>query len=439
MDMANKQAVDIKKIKELIKKALDENREDIIALGDAVMASPEIGYREEKTSALVRRVFDGLEIEYEYPLAVTGVKAKLFGKEHKYNVAIIGEMDALSCVGHPYANGSGLAHACGHNAQVAAMLGAAIAIKKSGVMNELDGDITFIAAPAEEFIDLDYRRSLRKDGKISYFGGKQELIAIGAFDDVDMAMMVHAKPNESGKKMYVRGHNLGFIAKTLTLKGKAAHGSTPHLGTNALNAAALTIIGIHSNRETFRDEERVRIHPIITKGGDVVNSVPDEVTIDTYVRGATFEGINKGDAAVERSLAGACQIIGAAYEIENVKGYLPIEENTELSSVFEENTKAVLGEDSLVFGEEITGSTDVGDLSAIIPTIQPSVGGFIGNLHSNKFEICDKETAYLAPALIMAYTACELLFAGADGARQVKANFKPRMTKQEYINYLKGE
>ena len=252
-------------------------------------------------------------------------------------------------------------------------------------------------------------------------------------------MMVHAKPNEAGKKMYVRGHNLGFLAKTLTIKGKAAHGSTPHLGTNALNAAALAIIGIHSNRETFRDEERVRIHPIITKGGDVVNSVPDEVTIDTYVRGATFEGINKGNAAVERSLDGACRMIGATYEVEDIKGYLPLLEDPELSAVFEGNCREVLGEDSLVYGEEITGSTDVGDLSAIIPTIQPSVGGFVGNLHSNKFAISDKDTAYLAPALIMAYTACELLANGAASAAHVKESFKPRMTKEEYINYLKGE
>ena len=431
--------MDISRIKELVCAALDENKEEIIALGDKILANPEIGYREYNTSALVREVMDGLQIEYTYPLAVTGVKATLRGRSHKYNIAIIGEMDALSCVGHPNANSEGLAHACGHNAQAAAMLGAAIALKKSGVMEHLDGDVTFIAAPAEEFIDLEYRRGLRSEGKISYFGGKQELIATGAFDEVDMAMMVHAQPNEPERKMYVRGHNLGFLAKTLTIKGKAAHGSTPHLGTNALNAAALTIIGIHSNRETFRDEERVRIHPIITKGGDVVNSVPDEVCIDTYVRGASFEGIGKGNAAVERSLAGACQIIGAEYEVETVKGYLPIEESEALSAVFEDNCRSVLGEDSLVYGYEITGSTDVGDLSAVIPTIQPSVGGFVGNLHSNKFSASDKSTAYLAPALIMALTACDLLADGAAVAAAVKEGFTPRMTKEEYINYLKGE
>lgn len=429
----------IKEIKELVRAALFENRDEIVAIGQRILENPEAGYRENKTSGLVRQVFDGLEIEYEYPLAVTGVKAKLYGKEHKYNIAIIGELDALSCAGHPYAGSDNIAHACGHNAQIAAMLGVAIALKKSGVMRELDGDVTFIAAPAEEFIELEYRKGLRREGKISYLGGKQELISIGAFDDVDMAMMVHAQPDEPEAKMYLRGHNLGFLAKTLTIKGKAAHGSTPHLGVNALNAAALTIIGIHSNRESFRDEERVRIHPIITKGGDVVNSVPDEVCIDTYVRGASLEGINKGNAAVERSLAGACQMIGAEYEVEDIRGYLPLEESSELSDVFEENCRVVLGEDKLVYGKEITGSTDVGDLSAIIPTIQPSVGGFVGNLHSNKFGVHNEEVAYLTPALIMAYTVCDLLISGGRGAEKVKSSFKQRMTKEEYINYLKGE
>lgn len=431
--------MNIEKIKELVRTALYENREKIIALGEEILATPEVGYKENNTSALVRRTFDGIELEYEYPLALTGVKAKLLGRSHKYNVAIIGEMDALSCVGHPMANAEGIAHACGHNTQVAAMLGAAIALKKSGVMKELDGDITFLAVPAEEFIDLDFRKKLREEGKISYLGGKQELISIGAFDDVDMAMMVHAQPNEPKAKMYLQGHNLGFLAKTLTIYGKAAHGSTPHLGTNALNAAALTIIGIHSNRETFTDSERVRIHPIITKGGDVVNSVPDEVCIDTYVRGATFSGIEKGNAAVERSLAGACQIIGATYKVDNLPGYLPLEESAKLSEVFGRCSAQVLGEDSLVYGEEITGSTDMGDLSAILPVIQPSVGGFTGNLHSNKFTVTDKEAAYISPALIMGYTACELLADGAGLAEEVKTSFKPRMTKNEYINYLKGE
>ena len=319
------------------------------------------------------------------------------------------------------------------------MLGAAIGIKKSGIMNELDGDITFFAVPAEEFIEIELRNKLKEEGKISYHGGKQQLIFEGAFDDVDMAMMIHAQPNEPEAKVYTRGNNLGFIAKTITFKGKAAHGSKPHEGTNALNAAALAILGIHSNRETFTEADKIRIHPIITKGGDVVNSVPDEVCIDTYVRGATFEAIKKGDDAVERSVFGAASMIGAKVEIENMPGYLPLIEDPKLSDVFESNAKDILGSENIVNGMEITGSTDIGDLSQIMPVIQPSMGGFTGNLHGTDFSVSNDDYAYILPAKIMATTAADLLFADGEKARQVLQNFTPKMNKRQYISYLKGE
>lgn len=427
---------------EIIKKletAICENSEQIIRIGEDVLKNPELGYSEEKTSAYVRRIFDELEIEYTYPHGLTGVKARLYGKEHKFNVCIIGELDSVKCAGHRFEGENSAAHACGHNAQIAAMLGSAIALKKSGVMDELSGDITFMAVPAEEFIELEYRQELKNAGKIEYFGGKQQLIYEGVFDDVDMAMMIHAQGNEKEPKMYVKGHNLGFLAKTITFKGKAVHGSTPFDGVNALNAAALAILGVHANRETFRDEEKIRIHPIITKGGDVVNSVPDEVCVETYVRGATFDAIQKGNAAVERAVSGACAMVGAEYEIKDIPGYLPLCESAELSEVFEEVSKNVLGEKNMVYGETITGSSDIGDLSCIISTIQPSIGGFSGTLHSKEFEVSDAETAYVSAAKILAMTAAELLLNGAEKAERVKNSFKRQMSKTDYLKYLKGE
>jgi len=431
--------MDLKTIKEKIILAIEENKQSIISAGEEILKNPETGFCEENTSSLVRKVFDEFEIKYEYPYAVTAVKAKLKGRKSKYNICIIGELDAVKCNGHQFASASGAAHACGHNAQIASMLGAAIGLKKSGIMNELDGDITFFAVPGEEFIEIELRSKLKEEGKISYYGGKQQLIFEGAFDDVDMAMMIHAQPNEPDAKVYTRGHNLGFIAKTITFRGKAAHGSKPYEGTNALNAAALSLLGIHSNRETFTEDDKIRIHPIITKGGDVVNSVPDEVCIDTYVRGATFEAIKKGDNAVERSVHGAASMIGAKVEIENMPGYLPLIENPELSDVFENNAKDIIGTENIVTGMEITGSTDIGDLSQIIPVIQPSMGGFMGNLHGVDFSIYDKDAAYILPAEIMATTAAELLFNDAEKASIVLKKFKPKMNKKQYTSYLKGE
>ncbi len=427
-------------IRQRLSEAAAARDSDIREIGEYVLRNPELGYKEQMTSAYVREQFDRLGLEYEYPLALTGARATMRGRASEANVCVMGEMDAIKCPSHPRADKDGVAHACGHHAQIAAMLGAAILLKDSKVMRELDGDVTFFAVPAEEFIDLDYRKELKDQNKIYAFGGKQQLIAEGAFDDIDMAMMIHAAPEDEkeGIRAYINGHNLGFVAKKITFFGKAAHGSTPYDGTNALNAAALAILGIHSNRETFRDEDKIRIHPIITKGGDVVNSVPDEVCIDTYVRGATLEAIEKGCAAVERTVNGAAQMIGARASIDSVSGYLPLVEDKTLSSVFAHSVSYAMGEDALVEGQEIVGSTDVGDLSHIIPVIQPSVGGFEGKLHSAELRVSDQST-YTLHSLLLALTVAELLYDNAQAAKNIKKEFTPKMTKREYMEYLRGK
>ena len=425
-------------VKKKIAEAIEENKEEIIKIGRELLEIPELGYFEEKTSSYVRGVFDRLGISYEHPLALTGVKAKV-GKKTGPTIAIIGELDAIKCVGHKFEGEGGAAHACGHNAQLAAMLGVAIGLKKSGILEELSGQVVFFAVPSEEFCELEARGKLKIDGKIEYFGGKQQLICDGAFDDVDMAIMVHAQPNEEKAKVFTRGYNLGFLAKNVSFYGKASHGSKPHEGTNALNAAALALLGVHANRETFEEKDRIRIHPIITKGGDVVNSVPDEVLIETYVRGATLSAIKKGNDAFERSCQGAAQMIGAKVSWENIPGYLPIAENEELSKAFEKNASEIIGEENIVRGYEITGSTDMGDLSNIMPVIQPSVGGFSGNLHSKEFKVADENAAYVIPALIIAQTVAELLYNDAKEANKILDSYKALLTKDEYINYLKGE
>ncbi|MCI9626227.1 MAG: amidohydrolase [Clostridia bacterium] len=426
-------------IKRKLIDTIEAHQDEICRIGDEILRNPECGYCEEKTSALVRRELEKWDIAYDYPCALTGVKGKLRGRESNANVCIIGEMDALWCAGSPIANETGIAHACGHNAQVAAMLGAAIAFAGSGAMAYLDGDVTFLAAPAEEFIDMEYRKSLKESGKIAYYGGKQQLIAEGMFDDVDMAMMVHAQPNEPKAKLFVQGKNLGFLAKTITFHGKAVHGSMPFDGVNALNAAALAILGVHANRETFREEEKIRIHPIITKGGDVVNSVPAEVCMDTYVRGASYEAIQKGNRTVENAAKGAADMVGAAVTFEDIPGYLPLKESKALSEVFERNAAQLVGQENLVYGADITGSSDIGDLSSILPVIQPSVGGFAGTLHERQFHITEKRTAYVLPAKIVAITVAELLYNHAETAKQIKKNFEAKLTKEEYRNYLEGK
>lgn len=431
--------MDISQIKNKILSAVQSGERWTKDIAKEIYKNAEMGFCEEKSSALVRNAFEELGIEYEYPLAVTGVKATLKGRNSNFNVCLIGELDAIVCPEHPDARQNGAVHACGHSAQIGAMLGAAYILKNSGVMQYLDGNVTFMAVPAEEFNELAYRDALRGEGKIRYFSGKQQLVYEGAFDDVDMAIMLHAMGDEPDSKLYVRGNNLGFISKKLTFKGKSAHASTPADGTNALNAAALAILGIHSNRDTFREDERIRIHPIITKGGDVVNTVPDEVQMEMQVRGATTQAIAKANDVVNRAAQGAAQMIGATVDVEDIVGYLPLQENEQMTCVLEDVAKELIGDENIISDYTLVGSTDMGDISSIMPAIQPSIGGFTGGLHSKDFKIFDEDTAIILPAQLMALVTAQLLFNDAAVAKQIKENFVAKFTKEQYLKYLEGE
>lgn len=407
--------------------AIDKNKDLIIECGEYILNNPELGYKEFKTSQRVKDEFEKLGIPYEDNLAITGVKGTVGKKDAKINICIIGELDAIKCFEHPCANKeSGAAHACGHNAQIASMIGAAYGIVKSGVLDQIDGKITFFAVPAEEFVELEYREQLVKDGKITYMAGKQELIHIGAFDDVDMAMMIHSHALTPDFNVFINGTSLGFDTKQIVFEGKAAHGSEPFNGINALNAATLALMGINANRETFKDEDRIRIHPIVTNGGDIVNVIPDKAVIETYVRGASTEAIKDACQKVDNAVNAGAMAVGAKCSIKNVKGYEPLVQDEMLSAVFEENALLFTTHDKIYHNVNMTGSTDMGDLSQIMPAIQPTMGGFNGPLHGKEFEIADKETVYLSAAKILAATAYDLLKNDAEIALKIKENFKSK-------------
>ena len=425
--------------KQLLKRAvceeIDRNSGKIIEIAEHILANPELGYKERATAEYVKEQLSTLGIPCRDGLALTGVKGRLKGGRSEANVCVIGELDAVLCNTHPTANKeSGAAHACGHNAQLAAMLGVAIGLSKYA--SELDGDVTFFAVPAEEFVEIGYRDSLAKDGKIKYLGGKQELIRLGEFDDIDAAMMVHAQGNTPGNEVFVDGGSLGFVAKTVEFIGKAAHaGGAPHEGVNALNAAMAAMMCIHAQRETFRDEDRIRVHPIITNGGELVNVVPANVTMETYVRGASFEAINDAAAKVDRAIKGSAYAIGAEAEITDFKGYLPLCQDKSLGAIFAENAAQFTERENIHYGIDMVGSSDMGDLCHLIPAIQPTMGGWIGNLHAKDFAPTDTTLAYINPAKIMAMTVIDLLYDGATAAKEIKAAFVPKLTNEEYFNF----
>ncbi|MCJ7732815.1 amidohydrolase, partial [Candidatus Bathyarchaeota archaeon] len=259
----------------LKKKALaeiDRKADEIIEYATAIWKYPELGFKEFKTAELTEQKYEQMGWKHEKAIAITGSKAYLKGDGSHPTIGIVGELDALHIPVHPEAHpASGNVHACGHHSQMAAMLGVGYGLDV--VKEHLTGDIIMVAVPAEEYIEIDYRNRLREEGKLEFFGGKQEFIRLGAMKDIDICIGSHSAMDQT-ELIGVGGSNNGFIGKLVHYIGKEAHaGGAPHKGINALNAAMMGLMGIHANRETFRDEDTIRVHPIITKGGEIVNNV----------------------------------------------------------------------------------------------------------------------------------------------------------------------
>ena len=172
---------------------IDARREEIIAFGRDLFDHGELGYKEYRTAGRFAQVLDGLGIPHEDGLALTGVKGRLKPQADGPVVALIGEMDALRIPGHPHYNPETQgAHCCGHNAQMAGIVGAAMGLCDPEIMQALEGNVLFFAVPSEEYGEVEFKNSLMAQGKIRYGGGKSELLRIGAFDEVDMAVTHHA-------------------------------------------------------------------------------------------------------------------------------------------------------------------------------------------------------------------------------------------------------
>ena len=428
-------------LKERACASIDDQRERIVGMGESIMDQPELGFKEKQTAAKVEDLFADLKLAYSGGLGLTGVKAVLRGAKEGPTVALMGELDALIVPDHPRADPqTGAAHACGHNAQIAGMVGAALGLVGSEVAADLAGNIVFFAVPAEEYVEIEYRLELVRQGKTQFLAGKPELIELGHFDDVDMALMIHSASGDTIDGSFgVAASSNGFLAKTARFVGRAAHaGGAPEQGVNALNAAQLALSAINAQRETFRDQDCVRVHPIITKGGDLVNIIPAEVKMETYVRGRTGEAILDAAAKVDRALKGAALAMGCQVEIETVPGFLPLANDAELARLFKENAEGIFGEGSYRDFPHGGGSTDAGDLSQIMPVLHPVMTGAAGTVHAPDWRIADPDAGYLAPAKTLAMMAVDLLADDARLARAVMERSAPALSKEQYLKQQKA-
>jgi amidohydrolase len=415
--------------------AIDRRGDELIRIADDIYHHPELGFKEHRTAGIVSAYFDRLGLTHRDGLALTGVKARLEGGRGGPCVAVLGELDSLAVAEHPAADpATGAAHACGHNAQIAMLLGVAAGLVDAGVAPHLAGSVVLFAVPAEEYVEIEYRAGLARQGQLEFLGGKPELIRLGEFDDVDLAMMTHTTSNPDDGLLGVSESNNGCIVKLIRYIGKAAHaGGAPHRGINALNAATLAIQAIHAQRETFRDEDTIRVHPIITRGGDVVNVVPADVRLETFVRGRTVEAIEDANRKVDRALKAGALAVGAQVSIETIPGYLPLRNDAPMTEVYLRSAHALAGEANVKHLGHRTGSTDMGDVTHIMPAIHPYTGGASGMGHGADYRIADPGAAVIRPAKAMAMTVIDLLAGNAAGP--ILDGFTPRFTRDEYLAF----
>ena len=135
---------------------------------------------------------------------------------------------------------------------------------------------------------------------------------------------------------------MGFVAKLIYYKGQEAHaGGAPWLGVNALQAAKIGLMAIDAQRETFQDKDNVRVHPIITKGGDLVNVVPADVRIETFCRANNVPAIQDASMKVNRALKAGADAVGAEVKIVDIPGYMTPYECPEMKAIVEENLKLI--------------------------------------------------------------------------------------------------
>jgi amidohydrolase len=428
-------------LKRRVGDAIDRRAEEIVGIGEQIRRQPELGFKEVKTAELVTATFGRLGLTPTTGLALTGVRAEAVGRAGAGpTFALLGELDGLIVVGHPDADPStGAAHACGHNAQIAGMLGAAMGLLDAKAMDHLAGRVVFFAVPAEEGGDLEWRMAQVRTGTLEFPGGKAELIRRGHFDDIDLSMMIHlsARP-EDGKAAAAASFN-GRIGKTARFIGRAAHaGSAPHQGVNALYAAHVALAGINAVRETFRDDDAIRVHPVITRGGSQVNVIPADVRMEMYVRGKSAEAIVDASGKVDRALRAGALALGASVEIETLPGPLPVVQDPTMLAAFKENACAVVGAEHYRQVGHRSGVTDMGDVSHIMPVVHPFMGGATGSGHGANFEIVDHRLAYVAPAKVLASMVVDLLWDGAAGARKVLDTANVRMTREAYLSMQRG-
>jgi amidohydrolase len=365
--------------------SIEENRELYIRTSQEIHANPEIGNEEVFASAKHVALLENAG--FEVTTAVAGHETSFYavkdsGKEGS-TVAYLAEYDALP----------GLGHACGHNIIGTTSVAAGIALAEA--LPETGGRVVVLGTPAEE-------------------GGpngsaKGSFVKHGYLEDVDVALMIHpsGKTATTGESLAVDPLDFHFI-------GKPAHASgSPHHGINALDAVIQLFNGINALRQQLPSD--VRIHGIITHGGDAPNIIPEYASARFYIRAASWQKTIEVSDKVRNIAEGAALATGATVKIERFQNEVKdLVLNSVLDNVLNEELSA-LGEVVHTEKREGKGSTDAGNISYEVPTAHPYIKIGPDNLvaHTDEFREAAKselgDEALITGAKALASTGYRLL------------------------------
>lgn len=395
--------------KELINTYLEHNRQKIFDIGEELFQNPELGFREEKTQQLICTYLDKLGIAYRSKVSLQGVVVTM-GTGKGLHLGVAADMDALltSMEGIMVAF-----HSCGHSIQVAILLNLITAFHNSKILEQIDGKLSFFFTPAEEFIDMDTRKKLKEEGKIRFFSGKQNMIYDGVFDEIDLLLSCHVMGQDeqhSNVKFDVNSTLSGFVLKEATFYGQSAHaGVVPHLGKNALHAATLSLSAIQMLKDSFSPEIGARVYPILREGGKTANSICDYAVVETYVRTTSPQALLEINEQVTNVFSHCAKALGIRSEVRDTNGYLPLKQDREVNKTVYQNMLALCEEEEILHDVVSGASGDIGDISFLMPVIQFGFSGIKGIVHSNQFQIVDKEHVYINTAKVLAGTILDIL------------------------------
>lgn len=327
------------KLKKLIIEIEDKIAQDIEGISDYIFNNPELGGKEYKTSEFLVDILRqyGFRVQYPYVDIPTAFRAEI-GNDDSPTFAFFAEYDALPNMGE---NGEP-AHACGHNWISATSVGAGLVMSK--LIKNLKGKIVVFGTPAEEST-----------------GYKVDMVNKGAFADVDAGLQLHL---ENVNLMNIK--TLALDALRFNFTGKAAHAAgLPHEGINALDAVQLTFAGINALRQHLKSD--VRVHGIVTEGGDAPNIVPDKCSCKFYVRGNNREYLNTVTKKVINCAHGAALMTGASLTVRYFENSLDdMVINPVLTQVAERNLLES-GFSDFQERDMSPGSSDLGNVSRVIP------------------------------------------------------------------------